>query len=91
VWGAVPRRSQETIGRTAVPLPTDGQQNRNDDNFKKTDIDAMTLNTMFSRLNLTVAALLLLLAGAVLLADCESMGDNDASAHDHSSGQGSCH
>ena len=40
---------------------------------------------------LTVAALLLLLAGAVLLAGCGTTGDNDTSAHDHSSGQGSCH
>jgi hypothetical protein len=38
-----------------------------------------------------VAALLLLLAGAVLLVGCETTGDNDTSAHDHSSGQGSCH
>jgi uncharacterized lipoprotein YajG len=51
----------------------------------------MKLNTMFSRLNLTVAALLLLLAGALFLAGCETTGDNDTSAHDHSSGQGSCH
>jgi hypothetical protein len=42
-------------------------------------------------MNLTVAALLLLLGGAVLLAGCETTGDNDTSAHDHSSGQGSCH
>jgi len=51
----------------------------------------MQQNTTLSRLNLTVAALLLLLAGAVLLAGCVTTGDNDASAHDHSSGQGSCH
>jgi hypothetical protein len=51
----------------------------------------MKLNTTPSRLNLTVAALLLLLAGAVLLAGCETTGDNDNSAHDHSSDQGSCH
>jgi hypothetical protein len=51
----------------------------------------MKLNTMFSRLNLTGAALLLLMAGAVLLAGCGTAGDNDASAHDHSSGQGSSH
>jgi len=51
----------------------------------------MKLNTIFSRLNLTVAALLLLLAGAVLLAGCGTTGDNETSAHDHSSGQGSCH
>ena len=51
----------------------------------------MKLNAMFSRLNLAVAALLLLLAGAVFLAGCGTTGDNDASAHDHSSGQGSCH
>ena len=51
----------------------------------------MKLKTFFSRLNLTVAALLLLLAGAVLLAGCATTGDNDAGAHDHSSGQGSCH
>ncbi len=51
----------------------------------------MKLNKMFSRLNLTVAALLLLLAGAVLLAGCGTTGDTDSSAHDHSSGQGSCH
>jgi hypothetical protein len=51
----------------------------------------MKLDTMFSRLNLTVTALPLLMAGAVLLAGCETTGDNDTSAHDHSSGQGSCH
>jgi uncharacterized lipoprotein YajG len=51
----------------------------------------MKLNTMFSRLNRTVAALLLLLVGAVLLAGCQTAGDNDASAYEHSSGQGSCH
>jgi hypothetical protein len=51
----------------------------------------MKLNTMFLRLNLTVAALVLLLAGAILLAGCESTGDNDNDAHGHSSGQGSCH
>jgi hypothetical protein len=46
---------------------------------------------MFSRLNLTMAALLLLLAGTVLLVGCETTGDNDNSAHGQSSGQGSCH
>jgi hypothetical protein len=51
----------------------------------------MNLNKILSRLNLTVAALLLVLAGAVLLAGCTTAGDNDATAHDHSSGQGSCH
>jgi hypothetical protein len=51
----------------------------------------MKLNTTLSRLNLPVAALLLLLAGAVILVGCETTGDNDNSAHDHSSGQGSCH
>jgi hypothetical protein len=51
----------------------------------------MKLNTTLSRLNFTVAALLPLLAGAVLLAGCGTTGDNDASARDHSSGQGSCH
>ena len=91
MWGTLLRRSQQTIGRTAVPLPPDGQRDRNDDRLKKPDVNVMKLNTIFSRLNLTVAALLLLLAGAVLLAGCESTGDNDASAHDHSSGQGSCH
>jgi hypothetical protein len=51
----------------------------------------MKPNTTLLRLNLTVAALLPLLAGAVLLAGCETTGDNANSAHDHSSGQGSCH
>jgi len=51
----------------------------------------MRLNTILSRLNLTVAALLLLLAGALLLVGCGTTGDNETSAHDHSSGQGSCH
>ena len=77
--------------QNTVPLPPGGQRDRNNDNFKKTDIDAMKLNTTPSRLNLTVAALLLLLAGAVLLVGCETTSDNDNSAHDHSSGQGSCH
>ena len=73
------------------PLPPDGQRDRNNDDFKKTDADAMRLNTMFSRLNLTLASLLLFLAGAVPLAGCETTGDNDTGAHNHSSGQGSCH
>ena len=51
----------------------------------------MQLNTIFSRVNLAVAGLLFLLAGALLLAGCQTAGDTDASAHDHSSGQGSCH
>jgi hypothetical protein len=51
----------------------------------------MKPNTTLLRLNLTVAAWLLRLAGAVLLVGCETMGDNGNSAHDHSSGQGSCH
>jgi hypothetical protein len=79
------------MGRTAVPLPPNGQRDRNDDNLKKPDVDVMKLNTILSRLNLTVAALLLLQAGALFLAGCETTGDNAASAHEHSSGRGSCH
>ena len=42
-------------------------------------------------MNFIVMALLLLLAGGILLTGCVTGGDSDGGAHDHSSGHGACH
>lgn len=92
VWALFPRRPRQIFGSTAVSLPP-GVRDRNDDNLKKLDNDPMRLNTIFSRLNLALAALLLLLAGAAFLTGCGTSEDHTGHANDGDSSEhsGGCH
>ena len=51
----------------------------------------MKANRLFWRMNLTVAALLLVLACVSFLTGCGSTGDRGGSAPERSDSQGSCH
>ena len=59
--------------------------------IEQSKYQTMKANRLFWRMNLTVAALLLVLACVSFLTGCGSTGDRDGSAPERSDSQGSCH
>ncbi len=51
----------------------------------------MKVNRFFKRMSLATAALLLVLTYVIILTGCGSTANKDGSAHEHSTGQDSCH
>jgi hypothetical protein len=60
-------------------------------NKDKKMIKTMKQTGIFTRINFTLCALALLLAGTLLFTGCTTAGSSDSIAADHSGHQGSCH